>query len=145
MLFIYFLHFYLFARLIEMDECRRSRQKTDSSTFGQKRVLILGAGMVSAPVVEYLYRDDKISINVCSHVKEESDRLAARYSGVDSTHLNVTENPSLLSNLCAESDVVISLLPYGLHGYVAEHCIENKTHLVTASYVTDHVRSLHER
>lgn len=101
--------------------------------------------MVSAPVVEYLYRDEKIHINVCSHIKEESDRLAARYHGVNSTYLNVTENPSLLTNLLAESDVVISLLPYALHGFVAEHCIETKTHMVTASYVTDHVRSLHEK
>ena len=29
-----------------------------------KRVLILGAGYVSAPVVDYLSRDDKISITV---------------------------------------------------------------------------------
>lgn len=101
--------------------------------------------MVSAPVVEYLYRDEKISINVCSHIKEESDRLASRYHGVDSTYLNVTENPSQLASLCAESDVVISLLPYALHGFVAEHCIDVKTHMVTASYITDHVRSLHER
>lgn len=101
--------------------------------------------MVSAPVVEYLYRDEKISVNVCSHLKEESDRLALRYPGIDSTYLNVTENPGHLASLCAESDVVISLLPYGLHGLVGERCIEAGTHMVTASYVTDHVKSLHAR
>lgn len=122
----------------------RSRQKTETSEEGRKHVLILGAGMVSAPVVEYLYRDEKISINVCSHLKEESDRLASKYPGVKSTYLNVTENPSHLCELCQQSDVVISLLPYALHGIVAEHCIEGKTHLVTASYITDHVRSLHD-
>lgn len=107
-------------------------------------MLILGAGMVSAPVVEYLYRDEKLAINVCSHLKEESDRLAQKYPGVNSTLLNVMENPKHLAELCEQSDVVISLLPYGLHGFVAEQCINAKTHLVTASYVTDHVRSLHE-
>lgn len=122
----------------------RSRQKCETSEDGRKQVLILGAGMVSAPVVEYLYRDEKICINVCSHLKEESDRLAGKYPGVKSTYLNVTENPDHLSQLCKDSDVVISLLPYALHGVVAEHCIEGKTHLVTASYITDHVRSLHE-
>lgn len=45
--------------------------------------------------------------------------------------------------MCAESDVVVSLLPYSLHGKVARHCIEGKTHLVTASYVTDEVQALH--
>lgn len=29
-----------------------------------------------------------------------------------------------------------------LHGNVAEKCIETKTNMVTASYITDHVRSL---
>lgn len=124
---------------------RRSRHKSEESNEGKKRVLILGAGMVSAPVVEYLHRDPKILINVCSHLKEESDRLANRYHGVESTYLNVTDNPESLSRLCAENDVVISLLPYALHGLVAKKCIEAKTHLVTASYVTDAVRDLHER
>lgn len=101
--------------------------------------------MVSAPVVEYLHRDPKVLINVCSHLKEESDRLANRYHGVESTYLNVTDNPESLNRLCAENDVVISLLPYALHGLVAKSCIEAKTHLVTASYVTDAVRELHER
>lgn len=101
--------------------------------------------MVSAPVIEYLHRDKNIHINVCSHNREESDRLANRYIGVKSTYLNVNENPGSLASLCEESDVVISLLPYSLHGLVAEHCIAAKTHLVTASYVTDHVRQLHEQ
>lgn len=43
-----------------------------------------------------------------------------------------------------ESDIVVSLLPYVLHGIVAEKCIETKTNMVTASYITDHVRSLNQ-
>lgn len=101
--------------------------------------------MVSSPLVEYLSRDDKISINICSQFKEESDRLANKYPGVKSTLLNVNENPGHLAELCAKSDVVVSLLPYDLHGFVAEQCIDAKTHLVTASYITDHVRSLHDQ
>lgn len=142
---------------------RKHRHKSDSnSTDGRKQVLILGAGMVCAPVVEYLYRDERISINVCSQFKEEADRIANKFPGIRSTYLNVTENPNNLAELCSKSDVVVSLLPYGkliifilhllvylydyfdvgLHGIVAEKCIEVKTHLVTASYITDHVRSL---
>lgn len=121
----------------------RFRHKSDS-VEGRKQVLVLGAGMVSGPLIEYLYRDEKVSINVCSQIKEEADRLANKFPGIESTYLNVTESCNNLDELCKNSDVVISLLPYALHGLVAEKCIENKTHLVTASYITDHVRSLHE-
>lgn len=63
---------------------------------------------------------------------------------MEANYIDVQENLELLGDLCADSDVVISLLPYALHGQVAKHCIANKTHLVTASYVTDAVQELHE-
>lgn len=59
-------------------------------------------------------------------------------------YLNVKDNIEHLRELCEESDVVISLLPYSLHGLIAKQCVEAKTHLVTASYVTDPVKALHE-
>lgn len=79
----------------------RNRHKSDSSsTDGRKEVLVLGAGMVCAPLVEYLYRDEKISINVCSQFKDEADHLANQFPGIKSTLLNVMENPSHLTELC---------------------------------------------
>lgn len=67
--------------------------------------------------------------------------MANRYPGVQSCYINVTENLDNLSALIEESDVVVSLLPYALHGLIAEHCVKGKTHLVTASYVNDEVRA----
>ena len=93
--------------------------------------------MVSAPLVEYLSRDKDISMKVCSHLKEEADRLAYRYNNVESLYMNVLENQENLAKLCEESDCVVSLLPYALHGLVAKYCVEGKTHLVTASYERD--------
>lgn len=110
----------------------RFRHKSDS-VESRKQVLVLGAGMVSGPLIEYLYRDEKVSINVCSQIKEEADRLANKFPGIKSTYLDVTDSCNNLAELCRKSDVVISLLPYALHGLVAEKCIQNKTHLVTAS------------
>lgn len=136
-------NFKYIAELRELNSLK-SRHKIEGSDEGKKRLLVLGAGMVSAPLVEWLHRDKKIAITICSHLKEESDRLAYRYPGVDSMYLNVTENPSQLQELCDKADVVVSLLPYALHGLVARHCVDQKTHLVTASYVTAEVQALHE-
>ncbi|XP_055685149.1 alpha-aminoadipic semialdehyde synthase, mitochondrial isoform X2 [Lutzomyia longipalpis] len=128
----------------ELRESSRSRHKSECSMEGKKSVLVLGAGFVSAPLVEYLHRDGKLSIKVCSHIKEESDRLAQRYPGVDSLYLDVHDNKDHLAELCADSDLVVSLLPYSLHGLVARHCVRGNTHLVTASYVNDEVHALDE-
>lgn len=79
----------------------RNRHKSDlSSTDGRKQVLVLGAGMVCAPLVEYLYRDENISINVCSEFKEQADQLANQFPGIKSTYLNIMENPTHLTELC---------------------------------------------
>jgi alpha-aminoadipic semialdehyde synthase len=122
----------------------KSRHKTESNLEGKKNILVLGAGMVSAPLVEYLNRSKDIHIKVCSQLKEEADRLAVRYSGVESIYMDVEENQETLAQLCQQADCVVSLLPYALHGLVAKYCVESKTHLVTASYVTEEVKSLHE-
>ena len=45
----------------------------------EKKVLVLGAGYVSAPVVDYLTRDQSIGITIASALKEEAKKVAQRY------------------------------------------------------------------
>lgn len=106
--------------------------------------MVLGAGYVSAPLVEYLHRDKRIGIVVGSQLKDEADALASKYPGVESIFLNVLDRPDTLRELIASADVVVSLLPYSLHHVIAKTCIDTRTHLVTASYVNDEVRELHQ-
>lgn len=44
----------------------KSKHKSDYG-IAEKKVLVLGAGMVSAPLVEYLHRDPKVYIKVCEY------------------------------------------------------------------------------
>ena len=110
-----------------------------------KRVLILGAGYVSAPVVEYLTRSNDVALYVASALREEADNLAKRFPRTEPVLLNVTERPDLLREYVDKADVVVSLLPYGLHPLVAEQCIQAKTNMVTASYLSDPMKQLHQR
>ncbi|KAH0553318.1 alpha-aminoadipic semialdehyde synthase, mitochondrial [Cotesia glomerata] len=124
---------------------QRSKHKAASDSETQtKTIVVLGAGYVSAPLVEYLHRDGNTKIVVCSHLKDEADTLANKYSGVESIFLNVTERPDTLKEIISSANVVVSLLPYGLHHVIAKTCIDTKTHLVTASYLNDNIRSLHQ-
>ena len=42
------------------------------------KVLVLGAGFVSAPVIDYLTRDNTIGVTVAAALKEEANKLATR-------------------------------------------------------------------
>lgn len=48
------------------------------------QVLVLGAGYVSAPVVEYLTRDKGTGVTVAAALQEEANKLASKYVGFDS-------------------------------------------------------------
>lgn len=95
-------------------------------------------------MVEYLHRDNNIRLIVASQLKEEADILANNFPGVEPVLLNVVERPDTLNDIVKSADVVVSLLPYSLHHVVANACIHAKTHLVTASYMNEDVKSLHE-
>lgn len=52
---------------------------------------------------------------------------------------------AIVENTISRSDLVISLLPVPFHLAVAELCIKQRKHLVTASYVSPAMKDLHER
>ena len=39
-------------------------------------------------------------------------------------------------------DTVVSMLPAGMHPTIAEHCLRNRAHLITASYLSPDIRKL---
>lgn len=49
-----------------------------------------------------------------------------------------------LKSLASKARLVVSLLPYDLHGTVARACLQTGTHMVTASYVRPEVQELHQ-
>ncbi|XP_008933862.1 PREDICTED: alpha-aminoadipic semialdehyde synthase, mitochondrial-like, partial [Merops nubicus] len=110
----------------------------------KKRVLLLGSGYVSGPVLEYLTRDSNVDITVASVMKEQLEQLTKKYSGVTSIHMDVVKHEDKLSSLVKKHDLVISLLPYSVHPLVAKKCIDNKVNLVTASYLTPAMKELQE-
>lgn len=82
---------------------------------------------------------------VASALRDEADSLARRFPRTEPVLLNVSERPDILREYIDKADVVISLLPYALHTTVAEQCIAAKTNMVTASYLSDSLKKLHQR
>ncbi|KAF8888387.1 Saccharopine dehydrogenase-domain-containing protein [Gymnopilus junonius] len=108
----------------------------------KKRVLMLGSGMVAGPAVDLIARNPAIELIVASDSSVELQRLVE-------PHLNVkfriidADNMDTYNSLIEETDVVISLLPAVLHVAIAKQCIKYKKDLVTASYISHEMQSLH--
>ena len=79
-----------------------------------KNVLILGAGYVSEPVIEYLTRDPTISVTLVSSIKSEADKLANKYPQTTPVVLDVTKNADELKNLVQDHQCVIRLILFSV-------------------------------
>lgn len=111
-----------------------------------KNILILGAGRSSASLIGYvsrMCREHDWSLKA-GDLSEETAKSAIASAGYgEGIRFDISE-VELAAGLIKEADVVISLLPSHLHPGVALHCLEGKTHLVTASYVSDEMKSFDE-
>uniref|UniRef100_A0A8C0C047 Alpha-aminoadipic semialdehyde synthase, mitochondrial n=1 Tax=Buteo japonicus TaxID=224669 RepID=A0A8C0C047_9AVES len=135
----------LTAKYEYIQKLRESREHAQLQKMGnKKKVLLLGSGYVSGPVLEYLTRDSSVHITVASVMKEQLEQLTKKYSNVTSVHMDVIKHEEKLSSLVKKHDLVISLLPYSAHPLVAKKCIDNKVNLVTASYLTPAMKELQE-
>jgi len=107
-----------------------------------KKVLVLGAGLVSKPLVVYLLKKG-FQVNVASRTLSKAEALVKGFDNGNSQSLNVN-NQQQLKNLIADSDIVISLVPYTHHVQIAKICIDLKKHLITTSYVSAAMRELND-
>ncbi|XP_067091599.1 alpha-aminoadipic semialdehyde synthase, mitochondrial isoform X1 [Osmerus mordax] len=126
---------------------RRSREREQAQIMkktGMKRVLLLGSGYVSGPVIEYLTRDPGTQVTVASVLLHQAEELAGKYPNTIPVMLDVTSQEGHLASLVKEHDLVISLLPYGYHPVVAKQCIKTKVNMVTASYLSPAMKDLQQ-
>lgn len=109
-----------------------------------KNVLVLGAGLVSKPLVRYLLNCEGTSVTVASRTVSKAEAILGAHPRGHAIALDVQASGGMeaLDGLIASSDVVISLLPYVFHLDVARKCLAHKRHLVTTSYVKPEMRAL---
>ena len=106
----------------------------------KRNVLVLGAGLVSRPLIKYFERDrllnTKILTNDLKNIKEFNNNNNIQTYDVDCADRNV------IKEFIDESDLVISLLPRKMHFDVANVCLESRKSLVTPSYASPEILSL---
>lgn len=106
------------------------------------KVLILGAGLVARPIVQYLSTQEDVSLTVADLDAGKARALVAGKARARGLAADVVGDPAQLDALVADADLVVSLLPYVFHVNVARACLAHRRHLVTSSYVSPAMREL---
>ena len=105
------------------------------------RVLLLGAGMVTRPLVKYLLDVPDLQMTIATRTVSKAVKLLDGHPRGTSLQLLVDDEQAL-EKLVADHDLTISLLPYTYHVTVANMCIKHKKQLVTTSYVSPAMEAL---
>ncbi|KXN92625.1 Alpha-aminoadipic semialdehyde synthase, mitochondrial [Leucoagaricus sp. SymC.cos] len=112
----------------------------------KKKVLIFGSGMVAGPAVQEIAkrRDTDFSTNMPGEAQQLAIRHGQEHNNIKYRIVDIARRETY-EHFIKDADVVISLLPAAFHVEVAEMCIANRKHLVTASYISEGMRDLHDR
>lgn len=105
-----------------------------------KTVLVLGAGLVTRPLVDYLLKHD-IRVKVASRTVSKAETLISGHPNGEAIQWTV-DHEDKLKEMIKDSDLVVSLLPANFHPVIAEHCIELGTNMATTSYVSPQMKAL---
>ncbi len=97
------------------------------------RVLILGAGLVSKPMIEYLLANG-FNITVASPMFDRASEMIAGHPSGKAVDWSMADAEGL-ERMVADNHLTVSLLPYRFHADVAKVCLKHRKPLVTTSYV----------
>ncbi|KEP50673.1 putative saccharopine dehydrogenase (NADP+, L-glutamate-forming) [Rhizoctonia solani 123E] len=128
----------------EMSGEASSSAESSQGVKPDKRVLLLGSGMVAKPAVDVFLGREDIKLVVASNNLSEATTLTQSHDRAEAVHLDVSDRERI-AELVNGADVVVSLLPAAFHVQIAEACIKYQKHLVTASYISPTMKALHER
>jgi len=109
-----------------------------------KKILVLGAGMISRPMIQYLLAQPDYHVVMASRTVSKAEKMINKHPHGEAFSLDVNDDKKV-EIFVSKADIVVSLLPYTYHVKVAEMCIKHKKHLVTTSYVSDAMRALDKK
>lgn len=109
-----------------------------------RKILIIGAGRSASSLIKYLL-DKSEAENLLLTIADLSEALANKKTG---NHKNARAisfdvcNHEQRKQEIQQADIVISMLPAHLHIEVAKDCVFYKKNMITASYISEEMKSL---
>ena len=111
-----------------------------------KKILLVGAGRTAASLVTYLknFAEEKgWEVTVADQSLELAEQRAGNHSRIKAIKFDVFDDEQRETEV-SKSNVVLSLLPEALHIHLVKDCLKHKVHLLTASYISQQMKSFHE-
>ncbi len=112
-----------------------------------QKILLLGAGRSTYSLIHYLGKqllEKEWTLSIADRVLDELETFVEDYGNIELIKLDLS-NVHFLNEIVGNADVVVSMLPARFHPIVAEVCLDQKKHLLTASYVSKEMRDLEPR
>lgn len=108
------------------------------------KILILGAGRSSSSLIDYtLSQSEKLGWDVSvGDFSQQAAQERINQRKATAIAFDIQQTEASRAEVSA-ADVVISLIPAHLHPLVAKICLEERKHLLTASYVSPEMKSFH--
>lgn len=113
----------------------------------KKHIFLIGAGRSATVLIQYLLetcaQNSWLLTIGDANVTLAHQKLNGHSSG-KAIEIDINDTDKVTS-IVKQSDLVISMLPPGLHGLVAIACLREGVHLLTASYLTDELYAMDEK
>jgi len=106
----------------------------------EKKVFVLGAGLVAKPLVTYLL-DHGFAVTAATRTVSKAEAIVGDHPLGEARSLDVTDDDAL-GRAVSGADLVVSLVPYTHHVRVAKLAVAAGTQMVTTSYVSPAMREL---
>jgi len=109
-----------------------------------KKILVFGAGLSASSLIKYLL-DNSTKYDWKVKIGDISEEIAkSKVNGHQNGEAFAFDvnNAEQLDKLVQEADIVVSMLPAFMHFSVAEACVKHSKNMVTASYVSDEIKTL---
>jgi saccharopine dehydrogenase-like NADP-dependent oxidoreductase len=109
-----------------------------------KNILIIGAGKSSSALIKYLLdksNGENLKLTIGDISTKNAKKLINSHKNATAILLDVFDK-NQRENEIKKADIVISMLPARFHIEVAKDCITYNKHMVTASYISEEMKTL---
>jgi saccharopine dehydrogenase-like NADP-dependent oxidoreductase len=109
-----------------------------------RKILIIGAGRSASSLIKYLLdksEAEKLLLTIADLSEELANKKTENHKNARAIFFDVC-NETQRKQEIQQADIVISMLPAHLHIEVAKDCILYKKNMITASYISEEMKSL---